>query len=196
MATRLTDLTEALSIGSDDLLYGVVSGNSRKVSVRTLFAGSNIELRPPQASTSGTAIDFTGIPATAKRITIMFDGVSMTGGGFTVQLGDSGGIETTGYTAINAVIQNAANPNVTAFSSGFTCSSLVAGSIFSGAMVLDLANAATNTWICSMLLSDPTLVRSYSVSGRKSLSAVLDRLRITTGGADTFDLGSISISIE
>jgi hypothetical protein len=49
-------------------------------------------------SASGTSVDFTGIPSTAKRITVMFSGVSTNGTSIIqVQLGDSGGVETTGY---------------------------------------------------------------------------------------------------
>jgi len=48
------------------------------------------------ASTSGTSIDFTGIPSWVKRITVMFDVVSTNGSAIIlIQLGDSGGIETT-----------------------------------------------------------------------------------------------------
>ena len=50
------------------------------------------------ASTSGTSIDFTGIPAWVERITVMFSGVSGSGtSNFLLQIGDAGGIENTGY---------------------------------------------------------------------------------------------------
>ena len=55
-----------------------------------------------QASTSGTAIDFTGIPSWAKRITVMFNGVSTNGtSNPQIQLG-SGSPTTSGYTGYNA----------------------------------------------------------------------------------------------
>jgi hypothetical protein len=50
------------------------------------------------ASTSGTSIDFTSIPAWVKKITVMFDRVSTNGTSFVqVQLGTSGGFVITGY---------------------------------------------------------------------------------------------------
>jgi len=50
------------------------------------------------ATVSGTSVDFTGIPSWVKRITVMFIGVSTSGtSNILVQLGDSGGVETTGY---------------------------------------------------------------------------------------------------
>jgi hypothetical protein len=60
--------------------------------------GSIITSGTAVASTSGTAIDFTGLPAWVKRITLMFSGLSTNGtSDYMVQLGDSGGFETTGY---------------------------------------------------------------------------------------------------
>ena len=51
------------------------------------------------ATTSGTAIDFTGIPAGVKRITVMFNGVSTNGtSNYLLQLG-SGSVQTTGYSS-------------------------------------------------------------------------------------------------
>jgi len=50
------------------------------------------------ASTSGTSIDFTGIPSWAKRITVMFQGVSTNGSSVHImRLGTSGGFVITGY---------------------------------------------------------------------------------------------------
>lgn len=44
-----------------------------------------------QNTTSGTSIDFTGIPAGVKRITVMFNGVGSSGtSAFLIQLGTSG----------------------------------------------------------------------------------------------------------
>lgn len=50
-----------------------------------------------QASTSGTAIDFTGIPSWVKRITVMFSGVSTNGTSVPqIQVG-AGSVTTSGY---------------------------------------------------------------------------------------------------
>ena len=58
-----------------------------------------------QNSTSGTSIDFTNIPSWVKRITLMFNGVSTSGtSNYLIQIGDSGGVATTGYTAASSTI--------------------------------------------------------------------------------------------
>jgi len=62
----------------------------------TGYAG--ITLGSPTASTSGTSIDFTGIPAWAKRVTVNLSAVSTSGTNhLLIQVGDAGGVETSGY---------------------------------------------------------------------------------------------------
>jgi len=145
------------------------------------------------ASTSGTAIDFTSIPSWVKRVTVMLDGVSTSGASnVLVQLGDSGGIEATGYTATaygqtNVVITSAA---------GFVlnCATVAAADLRSG--VLTISNIASNTWIASGTVS-PASGQLAVCSGIKALSSTLDRVRVTTAnGTDTFDAGSINILYE
>ena len=52
------------------------------------------------ASTSGTSIDFTGLPDWVKRITVMFSGVSTNGtSNYIIQIG-AGSITSTGYVSV------------------------------------------------------------------------------------------------
>jgi len=56
-------------------------------------------------------------------------------------------------------------------------------------------NAASFTWVASGVINTASI--GLSISGRKSTSAVVDRVRITTvGGTDTFDAGAINIAYE
>jgi hypothetical protein len=146
------------------------------------------------ASTSGTSIDFTGIPSWVKRVTVMFNGVSTSGSSFgLVQLGDSGGIETTGYTGANSYSggsTSGANPT-TGFGFGNNNDSFT----FSGHMII--TNVSGNIWIASSIGGSTNTFLSCMGGGNKTLSAVLDRVRITTvNGTDTFDAGSINILYE
>jgi hypothetical protein len=147
------------------------------------------------ASTSGTSIDFTGIPSWVKRITVMFSGVSTNGTSIIqVQLGDSGGVETTGYLGLGSAVGTSAS----LFTTGFGISSVVtAASIFHGSMTITLLNGATNLWCANGFFprSDAAVVNMSG--GSKPLSDVLDRIRITTvNGTDAFDAGSINILYE
>jgi hypothetical protein len=174
----------------------IVSGNS------DLFvSGSQVEplvLGTAQASTSGTSIDFTSIPSWVKRITIMYSGVSTNGtSNWLVQLGDSGGIENTGYLGVGTFLgATVAGSNYTA---GFGFSVSGAGHILHGSAVLTLLSSSTNSWTCMGSLGGTGTAAGfiYSTAGAKSLSGTLDRVRLTTvNGTDTFDAGSVNILYE
>jgi hypothetical protein len=137
------------------------------------------------ASTSGTAIDFTGIPSWVKRITVMFDGLSNGGTTIQIQFGDSGGIETTGYVSGNQGAD---------ISSGFMVAFNPAGGYLQyGAMVF--TNLSGNTWVqegVALAIS----IAIQPTAGSKTLSGTLDRVRITANGVDTFDAGIVNIMYE
>jgi hypothetical protein len=159
---------------------------------------SQITMATPQVSTSGTAIDFTGIPAGVKRITVSLVGVSTNGTDSVIlQLGDAGGIEATGYLGAAGTIATsvaAAGNNTTEFVIG---PSGTAASVLHGTVTLTLENASSNTWTCSGVTAVSNTGTVVMVAGSKSTSAVLDRVRITShGGSDTFDAGEINISYE
>ena len=66
-----------LTLGTDGTVQGIIS------------RGTTV------ASTSGTSIDFTGIPSFVKRITVMLNQVSLSGtSNVCIQLGTSGGVDT------------------------------------------------------------------------------------------------------
>lgn len=141
-----------------------------------------------QATTSGTAFDFTGLPAEVSRIIVNFNGVSLSGtDDILVQIGDSGGIETSGYTAGG----QAGNTVFTGGGAGYAIRSFVAANLFYGSMIL--AKLDTNTWVASYSgwTSQPL---GQHGGGVKALSAgPLDRVRITRSGTNTFDAGSVNI---
>jgi hypothetical protein len=149
-----------------------------------------------QASTSGTSIDFTGIPSWAKRITVMLNGVSTNGTAQPMfQIGTSGGVQTTGYSANTTSITTAANA-VTNYTNGWQLYTSLAANVFSGVLTLVQQDASTGTWAGTGLFSVgiPSLVVTCGI---KTLSGTLDRVRITTAnGTDAFDAGSINILYE
>lgn len=146
-----------------------------------------------KASTSGTTVDFTGIPSWAKRITVIFDSVSTNGSSnVLVQLGDSGGIETTGYLGASS-----GGPGSSNYTTGFGINENTSSSAFSGNLTISLINSSTNTWIASGVFARNSVATMILTSGTKSTSATLDRVRITTvNGTDAFDAGSINIMYE
>lgn len=151
------------------------------------------------ASTSGTAIDFTGIPSWVKRITVMFSGVSTNGTSLLqIQLGDSGGVETTGYLSMSGARDVGGGAlGASVITTGFVTQYIgAATSIFNGKLTLN--NLSGNTWVGDGVGNNNTATAYvYFYSGSKTLSDTLDRVRITTAnGTDTFDAGSINIMYE
>ena len=151
-------------------------------------------LETAKASTSGTSVDFTGIPSWVKRVTVMFNGVSTNGTSiFQAQIG-SGSFATSGY------------------SSQAWSASTSSGVVTSGFYLMPSNAGASNTWIGSAslsLLSSNLWVETGIVnvtngsnvgaqsSGTVTLGGTLDRVRITTvNGTDTFDAGSINLLLE
>jgi hypothetical protein len=144
------------------------------------------------ASTSGTSIDFTGIPSWAKRVTVMFNGVSTNGvSNFLIQLGN-GSIVSTGYSsaATYASVINSSTAGMIISSAGLSSTEPYNS-------VINIINISGNSWVESgILIGNSTQLASTS-GGSKTLSGTLDRVRITTvNGTDTFDAGSINILYE
>jgi hypothetical protein len=144
-------------------------------------------------STSGTSIDFTGIPSWVKRITVLLNGVSTNAtANLLIQLGDSGGVENTGYTSSwSAGAGGAMNTSTVGF---LVYESVGAASTTLGQATICLITG--NTWCVSGTSYNTTYDAGF-MSGAKTLSATLDRIRVTTaGGTATFDAGTINILYE
>ncbi len=171
-----------------------ITGNLTGNVTGSLTQGGSLTLAAAQAA-SGTSIDFTGIPSWAKRITVMFNGISLTGGNdILVQLGDSGGIENTGYNSWSIQISTTPVTSAIVSTVGFIIHTSSNTDAVSGAMSINLIDV--NTWTAFGNASSSSTSRGYSFSGGKTLSSTLDKIRITRSGTDTFDAGTINISYE
>lgn len=148
------------------------------------------------ASTSGTSIDFTGIPSWVKRITVVFNGVSTNGNAnMRLQLGTASGVETSSYNSVGGFA--GASSSASASTSGFDSFGDSGATVTrSGSFVFSLLSPASNTWaLQGMFWSNSNFV--FLMTGGKTLGSTLDRVRITTtNGTDTFDAGSINIMYE
>lgn len=145
------------------------------------------------ATTSGTYHDFTGIPSWVKRITIMVSGMSVSGSSIPhIQIGDSGGVETSGYLAYGT-----SNAHTTGYPLN-NASNAGAATLYYGSVVLTLMDGTTNAWVCSVVMGiNAGGAAPFYAGGAKSLTNTLDRIRLTTAnGTDTFDAGSINILYE
>jgi hypothetical protein len=178
--TFYTNNTEQMRIATDGTITGT-KGNLQ------LISGTAV------ASTSGTSITFTGIPSWAKRVTVMFNGVSTNGTSYyLVQLGTAGGIVTTGYTG---ECYNASGPSSTTSTAGFVAIQQGAAYAVAGQLVFSLIDTSNN-WTGTGIITTPGFVADI-VGGNISLGGALTQVKITTvNGTDTFDAGSINIMYE
>lgn len=171
-----TDATQTLT--NKTLGSGLVAGAS------LITSGTAV------ATTSGTSIDFTGIPSWVKRITVMMNGVSTNGTSIVIaQLGTGAGptYTTTGYVSSS----NATTSTVGLIVAG-------AGSAADtrlGSIVI--CNYSSNIWNASAVGALANGAGAITAGGYISLAAVLTAVRITTvNGTDTFDAGSINLLFE
>lgn len=157
--------------------------------------GGALQSATAQATTSGTAFDFNSIPSWVRRITVMFAGVSTNGSTqLEVQIGPSGGVETSGYAGSTNGSASWGNE-----STGFYISTTNvqgAATTWHGQMVLTLLNASTNTWVASSVMGTSDVANTAIQAGSKSLAGTLAKLKVTTTGGDTFDAGSVNILYE
>jgi hypothetical protein len=142
------------------------------------------------ASTSGTSIDFTGIPSWVKRVTVIFDSASLSGGAsILVQIG-SGSVTTSGY------VSSSTTGSSYSSTSGYIIGGATASNTFNGLMTI-IALGSSNVYVESLVSTNSGSGGVSTGGGRVALGGTLDRVRITTSnGTDTFDAGSINILYE
>lgn len=146
------------------------------------------------ASTSGSSVDFTGIPTGVRRITIQLVGVSTNGTAtLLVRLGDSGGFENSGYLSTTYNTGAAVTTSTTDFI--LMNGGANAADVYQGRIELTLENASTFMWTASWTIGRVTNTAGlFWGAGSKATSAVLDRVQVLT--TDTFDAGAINIIYE
>ena len=179
---------------------GAVVGNVTGNVTGSLTAGGSVTSGVAVASTSGTAIDFTGIPSWVARIMVTFGGVSVSGTSpFLVQLGTGAGptFKSSDYTSIG-ISFGGSGLTSNARTNGFAFADTVSAAYTYGGNAV-IAKVSGNIYSFNSTLAAATASGDGSCvgAGSVSLGAVLTSIRITTvGGANTFDAGTINIMYE
>ena len=183
------------TLAAQSVASGTVTIPAGTGTVAVNGVSTNIASGTTQASTSGTSITFTGIPAYAKRITVMFNGVSTNGtSAVLIQLG-SGSATTTGYLS-GSVRATSSAVGGAAFTTGFGFNINSVTDALSGLTIISTLGA--NIWTASgNCTSNANGLYMMTTAGNVTLSGALDRVIVTTvNGTDTFDAGSINIFYE
>jgi hypothetical protein len=195
-----SDGSGAIQIGGSDAISITTGLNTTFAGTITASGGVMYPLTSGTAiaSTSGTALDFTGIPSWVKRITVMLNGVSTNGtSNIQIQIG-SGSFTTSGYTSSSANIDGTNATTVSSGTSGFLIyvGNVTAASSGSGVCTINLITG--NTYVHQGQIMRTSTAGLVTLStGFLALGGTLDRVRITTvNGTDTFDAGSINLLWE
>lgn len=184
------DASGNTTISGNATITGTLQANGVTGSVYPLVLGT------AQTSTSGTTIDFTGIPSWVKRVTVLLRGVSISGtDNYLIQIG-SGSFLTSGYVSQAQGLRDAGSTVNALSTTGFILSADTnsAARVFTGRVTL--SSMTGNVWLADGVLVATDGIRSAISSGEITLSGALDRLRVTTTGTNTFDAGSINIMYE
>lgn len=168
--------------------------NTMADTTRALTPNHNKLVMGTMVALSGTSVDFTSIPSGVRRITGTLSGMSTNGtSNYMVQLGDSGGVETSGYLGSASTGTTDGVLTTGCALAGATA----AASVAHGSFTLTLMDAATNLWVGTSQLGYSNAAGTSHGGCSKALSATLDRIRLTTvGGVNTFDAGNLNIVYE
>lgn len=145
------------------------------------------------------AYDFLNVPSWAKRITVIYDSISNTGGySFGNLLGTSSGVVTSGYTS-TAIQNNGSTISASSQTTYFILTTLpYSNARYSGTSVFTLLGS--NVWVQQSILADIYTGATVSTAaGRITLSGQLTTIRVLPSystGLDRFDNGSFNILYE
>jgi hypothetical protein len=166
-------------------------GSNANESGTLIISGTAITL------TNQTAPEFTGIPPWAKRITVMFQGVSSNGSGnYLIQLGTGSTTYTTSGYLGTSTVTSSAGSGAANMSSGFLLNQAAQGAacVFHGSVTI--TNITSNNWVAMGYCGQSDAARGWTTGGSVSLGAALTAVRLFIDGTQFFDAGTINIMWE
>jgi len=189
LLSSIADLTQLQVEDPASTVFGQVSGERLAQAIQTSREKGGAIV----ATTSGTAFDFTGIPAEVQEIEVLFDGVSLTGtDDILIQLGTSGGLVVTGYTSSCTAVFS--TPTATSSTSGGLLRASSAARFVTGSYRICRVEAGSNVWALTATGAYSGIdINAFAGGGSITLGAELDRVRITRTGTNTFDAGQLNV---
>jgi hypothetical protein len=148
--------------------------------------------------TTQATVDFTSLPSWVKRVTLMFNGVSLSGTDQPLVQFGYGGTPTyvaSGYAGGSQGLSTTPSSGVTQTGTGFNIQSAQAANALVGIYTFVLFDYATNTWVGTYSSYNNTTNSSFSF-GSIALSGALTAVRLTRTGTNTFDAGKVNILYE
>jgi len=186
--TAKANASATVNLTGDQTVSGIKTFSSQPVLPQKLT------LDTAKASTSGTSVDFTGIPSWVNRITMTLHSVSTSGSAIPqVQLGTSGGFATSGYASMAMAVAGVSAAAAAASTGLVLSTGGAAANSYNGLVVITRVDSTK--WSMTSCVSGASN-GGASAAGSVTLGGQLDRVRLTTTGADTFDAGSVNILYE
>jgi hypothetical protein len=155
---------------------------------------SGTALSYTSATNGGTTLDFVSLPSWIKRITIVFQGLSLSASAqILVRLGTGAtpSYATSGYSSTSGEV--AGSSSATARTDGFNMTTNSSSQTVSG--IMTIVNITGNAWVSSHTVKQNVSTVMLG-GGDITLGAVLTAIRITSTSSDTFDNGSVNILYE
>lgn len=185
--TAGTGSLEQVPFIDDDTMATATANNVASAESVKAYVDSKKPVIATAVTASGTAVQFTGIPSTVKRIKFLFWGLSSTGTSqYRIQIGSTT-YTTSGYVGACTALAtgNAATDGIGIFNNA-------AANILNG--IVEFINVSGNTWVASGNYAYGNTGSAGNTGGYVTLGGTLDRIQLTTsGGTDTFDAGSVTI---
>lgn len=152
---------------------------------------ARLTFAPAEATTSGTAFDFGSIPPGVSEVEVVARDCAFVGAdSILIQLGTSGGFQTTGYSGHSYVFvagSNAAGGST----AGIRVTEGAAGRPFTGSV--RFVRTAGNSWVATISGGNPTGALAFAGGGQVALSGELTQVRVTRAGASSFNSGSVTV---
>lgn len=148
------------------------------------------------ATTSGSTVSVsTTIPSWAKRLTVIFNGVSCSNADqLLVQLGTSGGFGTPTYSSSSIQVGDGLTGIGTSSSAGFVVTVDNSGRAFTGIMTICLISGTT--WVASHAGAIAGAERGISGGGVVTIGGTVTQIQLDWTGSGTFDAGSVNVMYD
>ena len=175
----------------------IIAGTAGKIVNATALAATGlIQLTEPVTVGTGTTKDLS-IPTGAKRVTLHLFGVSYNAtDNPMIQLGGSGGVETSGYTGSITTLATSTLASAGTGTNGmaFANTGQAASTAFSGDIVIEKISSSNQYAIKGHISTGGAA--QYLFQGHKTTTGELQTVRLTSSAASNFDAGVVGFSVE